>query len=229
MVHTAAAARARFAHGRTTPRPDPRGTRVALLLACSLAAACSVNTYTGAARELTPQTFRKEAGWLAVDNVPLLRQHDEYDCGRTALAMVLSYWYPAVPAARFAATQSAERASAGELRDRARSHGLAAFVVEGTLNDIAFELKHKRPVIVGTAKPTFRGTVAHYEVVVGLHVQSRRIATLDPGLGLRQNSLNDFLHEWIPTGRVLLVVLPRGQPALAHAGSVRAPYLPFRK
>lgn len=182
-----------------------------LLLSSLLGTACSVSAYTGAARELRPEVFRTEPGWLAVDEVPFRHQHGEHDCGPTALAMVLAYWYPEAPTSHFTPAPTLGRTSAGDLRDHAQAVGLAAFVVEGTLEDIAFELGRRRPVIVGVAKPGLNGAMAHYEVVVGLHVESRRIATLDPAAGLRQNSLTDFLHEWIPTGRVLLVVLPRTQ------------------
>lgn len=189
-----------------------------LVLASLLGAACTVNAYTGAARELRPEAFRTEPGWLVVDGVPLLRQRGQHDCGPAALAMVLGYWHPELPAARFTSAPTVERTSARELRSRAYALGLTAFVVEGTLEDIAFELRRKRPMIVGVVKPTATGNVAHFEVVVGLHVASQRIATLDPGAGLRQNSLVDFLREWIPTGRVLLVVLPRAPRARTGSG-----------
>jgi hypothetical protein len=127
---------------------------------------------------------------------------------------VLSYWFPSVPQARWASAPD-KRQSARQLRDRARSLGMASFVVEGTFKDIAYELEHRRPVIVGTAKPTVTGAVAHYEVVVGLNLESQRIATLDPAAGMQQNTLLGFLKEWQPTGRLLLVVLPREQAAFA--------------
>lgn len=185
------------------------------LLACMLGA-CGHLGYTGEARELARETLTRERGWLRVDRVPLLRQHGRYDCGPTALAMVLSYWFPNVPAERWTATARDDRKSASELRDRARALGLSSFVVEGTFEDIAYELSRGRPVIVGTAKPTATGAVSHYEVVIGLHLESRRIATLDPGAGLRQNSLLGFLREWQPTGRLLLVVLPAKPAAIAR-------------
>lgn len=194
-----------------------RSLATALLgcLSCVLGA-CGHVGYTGEARELARETLQREDGWLHVERVPLLRQHGRYDCGPTALAMVLSYWFPSVPAKRWTASVRDDRASASQLRDRARALGLASFVVEGTFKDIAYELSRGRPVIVGTAKPTTTGAVAHYEVVVGLHLDSRRIATLDPGAGLRQNSLIGFLSEWQPTGRLLLVVLPREPATLAR-------------
>jgi hypothetical protein len=200
------------------------------LLLCVASSGCVA--YTGSARDVAPNVWKQERGWIAVDNVPLLRQQGELDCGPTALAMVLSYWRPGSPpadwlgaasgqglsgqgvsgqadgAAAQAASPGSERVSTGELRDRARALGLTAEVVTGDLRDIRFELSNGRPVIVGVAKPTAEGAVAHYEVVVGLHPDSKRIATLDPAVGWRQNSYQGFLREWIPTGRVLLVVAP---------------------
>jgi ABC-type bacteriocin/lantibiotic exporter with double-glycine peptidase domain len=168
--------------------------------------------YTGTGRALTPNVWERERGWISVAHVPLLRQTSEHDCGPSALAMVLAYW------TQMAATSAPQpetgmalhddrRYSAGELRDRARSLGFAAYVVEGQLEDILHELQQARPVIVGMAKPTLKGAVAHYEVVVGLHPATRRIATLDPALGWRVNSLAGFLQEWLPAGQLLLVVL----------------------
>jgi ABC-type bacteriocin/lantibiotic exporter with double-glycine peptidase domain len=186
------------------------------LIAGSIAVSGGCNAYTGAARDVTPQIWKHERGWVAVDDVPLYRQRAELDCGPTALSMVLSYWQATERGERWQGNGSDQRVSAGQLRDHARSLGLKAFLVEGTLEDIKHELSNGRPVIVGVAKPTVEGAVAHYEVVVGLHVDSKRIATLDPAAGWRQNSLEGFLREWIPTGRVLLVVAP-GQPAGAQS------------
>lgn len=193
------------------PAHRGKGALSMLLLTSLLGTACGVSAYTGKARELRPEALRSEPGWLAVEEVPFLHQHGEHDCGPTALAMVLAYWHPGEPRSHFMPVPTAERTSAGDLRDHAQALGLAAFVVEGTFEDIEFELERRRPVIVGVAKPGLTGPTAHYEVVVGLHVKSRRIATLDPAAGLRQNSLVDFLYEWIPTGRVLLVMLPRAK------------------
>lgn len=179
--------------------------RLATLL-CLLASGCA--TYTGSARALTPNAWKHERGWISVDDVPVLRQRAEHDCGPTALAMVLGYWRKEPLPDQQAEPSGSRRASAGELRDLARARGMSAFVVAGTLMDIVHELRQKRPVIVGVAKPAGNGAVAHYEVVVGLHPQTQRIATLDPAAGWRQNSLVGFMKEWLATGSVLLVVLP---------------------
>lgn len=71
------------------------------------------------------------------------------------------------------------------------------------------ELEQGRPVIVGVAKPTTQDAVAHYEVVVGMHRASRRVATYDPAAGVRQNTFGGFLTEWQAAGRVLLVIMPK--------------------
>jgi hypothetical protein len=74
--------------------------------------------------------------------------------------------------------------------------------------------------VVGTAKPVIAGErAAHYEVVVGIHPQTRRVATLDPAAGVRQNSFAGFLEEWLSTGQVLLVVLPPAGHAVRGANA----------
>jgi predicted double-glycine peptidase len=148
----------------------------------------------------------------------LLRQSGDYDCGPTALAMVVTYYEPALRGSPLLAARTDRRASAGDLRDRARALGLPAFVVEGSPEDLVHELESGRPVVVGVAKPTLKGAVSHFEVVVGIHPATRRIATFDPAEGWRQNSLTDFMTEWQATGRVLVVVMPppaAGRPAPA--------------
>jgi ABC-type bacteriocin/lantibiotic exporter with double-glycine peptidase domain len=187
---------------------------LAWLIVVAAAAGCS--TYTGSAKALRPRVLTQEAGWLAVEGVPLMRQAEEHDCGPTALSMVLAYWQPTQHGA-LASLPKDRQVTVGELRDLARSRGFSAFVVAGTPEDLVYELDHGRPAIVGVAKPTVQGAVTHYEVVVGMHRDSRRVATLDPAVGWRQNSFAGFLSEWQATGRVLLVLVPK-----ASSGSVQA-------
>jgi ABC-type bacteriocin/lantibiotic exporter with double-glycine peptidase domain len=163
--------------------------------------------YTGSASNLRPDALKREGGWIAVDGVPPVLQHAEHDCGPAALEMVLRYWHRPLPKRTQLEARDA-RVSVLQLRDQARASGMQAFVVEGRFEDLLNEIRHRRPVIVGLAKPTARGAVAHYEVVVGIHPATRRIATLDPNAGWRQNSIEGFLREWVPTGSVLLVFLP---------------------
>jgi len=183
-------------------------------------AALGCSTYTGSAETLRPRELSQTAGWLAVEGVPLLRQAREHDCGPTALSMVLAYWQPNRPGA-LGVLPDDRQVTVRELRDLARNRGFSAFVVAGKPADLVYELGHGRPVIVGVAKPTLKGAATHYEVVIGMHRDSQRVATLDPAAGWRQNSFAGFLAEWEATGRVLLVLVPK--PVDSNQVQARAP------
>jgi len=183
-------------------------TRAALLFLLFTASACAP-MYVGKSETLRADAFRAEPGWQAIQGVPQLRQQTEVDCGPVALTMVTQFWQPGSAPLP---TALAERISAGDLRDTARAHGYRSFLVEGTLNDIQHELAERRPVIVGMAKPTTKGALGHYEVVVGMNKDKQLIATHDPALGPRRYAFEDFLREWIGAGRPLLVVI--GPPSV---------------
>jgi hypothetical protein len=51
--------------------------------------------------------------------------------------------------------------------------------------------------------------LAHYEVVIGLNRSRRRVLSLDPAVGVRENSFEGFAREWAPTRQVTIVVFPR--------------------
>lgn len=176
-------------------------------IVCLCASGCI--GYTGSAHSVTPEVWKQERGWVAVQGVELIRQKADHDCGPTALAMVVRYYRPSLgPEQITRGFDRDKQASAAELRDRARELGLSAFVIEGTVQDLAHELKQQRPVIVGTAKSTTTGAVSHFEVVVGIHPETERILTLDPDAGWQENSLLEFMKEWVSTGQVLITVLP---------------------
>lgn len=180
---------------------------------------CSCSTYLGGATTLPKDELQSEPGWVAVRGVTPLRQKDDHDCGPTALSMVLNFWQPERANESLPNLPLDRQASAGELRDAARNRGLSAFVVEGQPEDLVHELEQGRPVIVGVAKPTTKDAVAHYEVVVGVHRASRRVATYDPAEGIRQNTFGGFLMEWKSAGSVLLVVMPKTTGAEAPEAS----------
>jgi len=50
--------------------------------------------------------------------------------------------------------------------------------------------------------------LTHYEVVVGINEQRRRVLLLDPGRGPREDGLDTFDQEWRDAGRLALVVAP---------------------
>jgi ABC-type bacteriocin/lantibiotic exporter with double-glycine peptidase domain len=215
---------AQCGHGSTVLR-----ARVVLIFgwfACAALSGGCAHVYIGSATNLPEQKFAHEAGWISVQNVPLQHQRDEHDCGPTALAMVLDFFQPERRGEALALPHD-RQLTVAELRDAARQRGLTAFIVEGTPEDLVFELSHGRPAIVGVAKPTLSSAVTHYEVVVGINKESQQFATLDPAVGLRQNSFRGFLMEWQATGRVLLVIAapdpnPAPKPAAPALGAADA-------
>jgi len=180
----------------------------------------AISCYAGEARDVSPRraaALEADPAWKFVHDVPFVRQRADADCGPAALAMVLGHFGVKASLEEVVALDPPDRVGvrAGTLRDVARAKGLQAFIVEGTFNDIIDQLSRDRPVLVGLAKPITGGrALAHYEVVVGIDKRDKRIITLDPGRGLRENSLEGFAREWVPTGRVTLIVFPR-EPAPA--------------
>lgn len=192
-----------------------------VLLAILATHVCGCSTYQGEARPMEGENLG-EPGWFAVPDVPFVAQAGPDDCGCAALAMVLSYWGHLTDASAVAGEcglVEGKGVTAGELRSVARSRGLRAFVVASFLPDLVRELRRGRPVVVGLVKPHATGALAHYEVVVGLHPEKLRVATLDPDKGFRSYSFEGFLAEWEPAGFVTLVMFP---PAEKSATPERA-------
>jgi ATP-binding cassette subfamily B protein len=144
-----------------------------------------------------------------VDNVPFVAQKSDIDCGPAALTMVLAHFGISANLDQVTALDppTGGGVRAGALRDVARGKGLQAFVISGTLRDIADQLGRGRPVLVGLAKPMAGSqAIAHYEVVIGINRTKGLILSLDPSRGPRQNTLEGFAREWVPTREVTLII-----------------------
>jgi ABC-type bacteriocin/lantibiotic exporter with double-glycine peptidase domain len=178
--------------------------------------------YAGSARDVSPRRMSdvaRDPSWRLVSGVPFVAQSSDRDCGPAALSMVLAFHGVPVTPAELAGTATGSGPSAvpdeqgvraGVLRDVARAKGLEAFVVSGTLVDLLDQISRGRPVLVGLAKPLLGGrALTHYEVVVGLNREKKKILSLDPARGLRENTLEGFAREWVPTKQVTIVVFPR--------------------
>lgn len=178
-------------------------TRV-LVLALLLAAGCS-----GSAQSFDPAEFRSSPGWIVVNDVPMVLESADSRSGVAALAMILGYWgvntWPPerIEAACPVIDQQGSRPR--DLRACARQAGLEAHLVHGTWDDLVHELRLDRPVIVGLVKSYRKHPVLHYEVVVGLQPRERRLVTLDPAHGWRENGVREFQVEWESTTCLLLV------------------------
>ncbi len=207
----------------------------AVAVAAVLSGATGCSSYRGTARDTSAAQLAREPGWVLIENVPFVAQEGETECGAAAIGMMIAYWtgddarairdgFRPVPATGLAA---------GVLRDRARERGLAAYVIEGKLDDLARELRGGRPVLVGLRKPQTRDrALDHFEVLVGVHQDRQLVVTLDPAHGWRQNSVTGFFREWKLGGHVTLVMskppaaLPtsdRSSPAGTRDRGARAP------
>jgi ABC-type bacteriocin/lantibiotic exporter with double-glycine peptidase domain len=174
-----------------------------------LLAAVTGCSYFGTARDFDPGELDASDGWVAVRDVPVRLQKAESDCGITALTMICEYWQlEGWPRDRIeAACPILENRGtrARDLRACARQAGLETYMIHGSWADLRRELLLGHPVIVGLVKSTAGGPVTHYELVVGLHPRERRVVTLDPAHGWRQNTVDGFLTEWEATTGLLLV------------------------
>ena len=184
--------------------------RAALLLLALALPGC-YTCYTGSARDASPVQIAADPSWVIVRGVPFVSQKNDRDCGAAALAMVLSRWFgrESVDVVAALAPPGGAGIRVGALRDLARRRGLEAFVISGTIGDLAQQISLGRPVVVGLAKPMAGGrAAAHYEVIVGMNRAKGLILSLDPARGLRQNTLDGFAREWTPTRRVALIAFP---------------------
>jgi len=185
----------------------------------ALALVASSGCYIGSARDFSPKRLEQDPGWIFVPNVPLIRQAEQSDCGAAALAMALSYWGVPTNVDEISAafpTSPSHGIKAGQLREFARKKGLDAYLIKGDLGDLSSELQKRRPILVGLVKPFGTKLTKHYEVVVGLHPEQKRVVTLDPARGWRENSFEGFVKEWAPGEQVTLIVF---RPAARAAES----------
>jgi len=168
----------------------------------------------GTAHPVAPSAMARDPSWMIAPHFPLMRQAHAHDCGAVALSAVLSFWgrdgSPADISREMLGNESGEL-SAAELQAYARKRDLSSYVFYGTMGDIVYELRNRRPVIVGVGRP--RGgneSVAHYEVVVGVDERSRRVLLLDPARGWQEDGYEGFATEWGRSRGVMIVV--DGQP-----------------
>lgn len=187
----------------------------AVVLAGLVACFAGCATVVSAGRPFAPTRLTEEPGWLAVRDVPLVKQRRQMDCGPAAAAMLLAYWDRAetVDEIRAASRVPDQRGvSAGMLRDHLRARGLEAYLLGGRLTDLERELGAGRPVLVGTVRRGDGGIVAHYQVVVGLHSARREVVVLDPAEGWLVIALETFDKRWVEAKRLALVAFPPVTP-----------------
>ncbi len=186
-----------------------RGRKLSSFLFAALAAASlGCATYQGTAKEARPSVLAREDNWVMVRGFPRVLQRGNHDCGAAALAAVLAFWGHRVTPEQIstAVSKRGEQLRARDIEVYAKSVGLSSFVFFGTMNDLIYELKRGRPVIVGVGKPySDKKALAHYEVVVGYEPKKRQVLLLDPARGWQVDSFEGFAREWSVSKGVTVV------------------------
>lgn len=160
-----------------------------------------------AARPFEDLPDAEREGLELLDIAPAVQRH-ENDCGPAALSEVMAYWGEPVE------LPAADRPSlAGELKEAAKERGLAAFLFEGTWEDVTEQLGKRRPLIVAI-KPERRigfvklpeGEVAHMVVLVGVNGEREYVVFDDPDEGRMWMERADFERQWEQTKELTLLV-----------------------
>jgi ATP-binding cassette subfamily B protein RaxB len=185
-----------------------KAPRASLLIALLGLVGCQLS-YQGGAKPVSPSELG--SGWYRAAATPVVRQHQQTDCGLAALAMVAGTWgrHWSVDDLNHQLPPSDRGVKLGALRDLAKSRGLEAYAIEGTAKDLAHELSLGRPVVLGLMLPYDRGhNVSHYEVAVAMKPADGTVVTIDPASGQwRQRTRAVLDLEWKSAGYATLVVV----------------------
>ncbi|HEX4334899.1 MAG TPA: cysteine peptidase family C39 domain-containing protein [Polyangiaceae bacterium] len=191
----------------------------ALLAIAALSLGCA--SYKGSSHEVQPSSVQQQGGWVMVPHFPLVMQEGNHDCGAASLSAVLGFWgRPSTPAQiADAEGRGGKRLGAGDIEQYAKSQGFSSYVFYGTMKDVAYELEHGRPVIVGLGK-AYEGNkaIAHYEVVVGFSRDRKQVLLLDPGRGWQTDSFDGFAREWSVSKGVTVVTFLRAPDVATTSG-----------
>lgn len=193
------------------------GIRAALLVLVGIVAGACRLPYAGGATPVAAAAI--DDHWHRAAPTPVVLQQDRTDCGLAALAMVAGAWGESWTLAELqhVLPPTSDGVRLGALRDYARSHGLVAYAVKGTHEDLRFELARHRPVLLGLVLPFAKDkALAHYEVAIAVDPRDGSIVTLDPATGRHMRRTRAVLEqEWKPAGYATLVVV--GKAGVASA------------
>jgi ABC-type bacteriocin/lantibiotic exporter with double-glycine peptidase domain len=179
-----------------------------ILLIALFATACTV-PYAGGARPVSASAI--QPGWLRAAPTQVVRQRHDTDCGLAALAMVAGSWNRRWNVDELARElpPTTKGVKLLALRDLARDRGLDAYAIAATPADLAHELAHGRPVVLGLVLPHDRNyNRRHYEVAIAMDPRDGTIITLDPASGRMMRRSREVLDvEWKPAAYAALVVV----------------------
>lgn len=125
-------------------------------------------------------------------HVPLIRQHEEKDCGAACLSMILEYYGKKIPFATVSEAIKVDRQGANlyGLHDGAAQFGLNSDILEGTAQDFIQEVRVDQIKLPAIVRIVNRFGMEHYVVVTS--ISKKRVRYCDPGEGRQTLSLEHF-------------------------------------
>ena len=124
--------------------------------------------------------------------VPLIKQHEEKDCGAACLSMILEYYGKKVPYASICEAIKVDRQGANlyGLHDGAAQFGLEATILEGSAQDFIQEVRSGQIKLPAIARIVNRFAMEHYIVVT--KIKGNKVYYCDPGEGRQKLSVENF-------------------------------------
>jgi len=140
-------------------------------------------------------------------NIESLRQLTSKSCSSTNLLVVAKYWGIKKSIAEIEQELGArpkDGYTLGQLHNWAKKNGLEAFIFSGSIEDIVYHTKKRRPLIVCIEKGK-----RNHSVVVKFVTRDGNLVVMDPVRG--GNVLLErekFLKYWKPLGNPILLIAP---------------------
>ena len=124
--------------------------------------------------------------------VPLIRQHEEKDCGAACLSMILEYYGKKVPYTSICEAIKVDRQGANlyGLHNGAARFGLDAAILEGTAQGFIQEVRSTQIKLPAIVRIVNRFGMEHYVVVTS--ISKKRVRYCDPSEGRQTLSLEHF-------------------------------------
>ena len=190
------------------------------MLTVTASVACSPGAAGQARMPVAPPSSR----WVGPEKVPLVVESNESARDLAALLAVVRFWGRSsqevatlLPVGQ--RSPSDEPLSTSDLERFARAAGLTAFAFHGMLEDVLFELRAGRPVIVGVNAGSDRPERRHFEVVIGCDADARRLRSFDPARGLVERSYASFQSDWQLSQQLTLVMFDADEATVELAAS----------
>jgi tetratricopeptide (TPR) repeat protein len=143
-------------------------------------------------------------------DVPFFAQAD-FHCGPAALAMALNHaGLKTTPGAAAAQVFLPGRQGSlqVEMLGAARQHGMVAYVLEPSLDDLLLEVAHGNPVIMLENQGPPLVPVWHYAVAVGFDIDKSEIKRHTGAIPARREPLAVFEYFWAKANRWAMLALP---------------------